>query len=323
MNKLELKRVKTLYDNTPSNIVSIAVGVVLVVLVVAPTMGSAALKPWIVFMLSTIAMRACLWFMFRAEVTGFSDASQEANFRRWELGYAFCMFLTGAGWGVLSGPLYPTAPNAQVFILVLTIVTAFSGAIYSALSRVSFLMFTLPSVVPGLLRFIMTLNETHQLLAYVAAAAGMLVLINVHYALWRFAIRQLRHDVETESLLEQQEAIFQTVTAGIAIIRDGKTIKCNTRLGEILGRSLKDIQSMPLTAALTNTTDVDAFMAATVAALKDGTPCYALHRMRRADGSEFWAELSGRRMSSGLGGDMIWLVNDIGQKNRRSSDLAA
>jgi PAS domain S-box-containing protein len=321
MNDFEFQRVRALYDNTLSSLASIAVGVALVAVVFAPLTSTALLKPWVVFMLSAIAMRACLWFMFRTEVTGFSDGPRIVNSRRWEFGYAFCMLLTGAGWGALSGPLYPASTNGQVFLLALTMVTAFSGAIYTALSRISFAMFVLPFVIPGLARFIMTLNENDQALGFVAAAVGCVVLINVHQSLWRFANRQLRHDVETQALLEQQEVIFQTVAAGIAIVRDGKTIKCNIRLGEILGRSLKDIQSIRLTDLLTNTTDVDAFMTATVAALKDNTPCYSLQRMRRADGSVFWAELSGRRMSNN-GNDMIWLINDIGQKNRRSSDAS-
>ena len=313
----ETKRINALYANTTSSLISLAVGVALAAVVLAPTANPAILKPWVVYMLSVLTLRVCLWFMHR------SSAGDTQSARRWEFGYAFTMLLAGIGWGALSGPLYPESTLLQVFVLVLTLITAFSGAVYSAVSRLSFILFALPTIVPSTVRYVLTIDPNYQLLGFIACFVGAFVLVNVHHALARFAIRQLRHEVEIEALLVEQEAIFQTVTAGIVIVRNGKPIKCNTRLGEILGRSLKDIQSMPLTQLLTNTTDVDAIMAATVAALKDGKPVYALHRMRHANGSEFWAELSGRRMRKDSSGDMIWLINDVGQRDRRSSDTSA
>ena len=313
----ETKQINALYANTTSSLISLAVGIGLAASVLAPTTNTTILKPWVVYMLSALTLRVCLWFMHR------SSAGDIQSARRWEFGYAFTMLLTGIGWGALSGPLYPASANLQVFVLVLTLLTAFSSAVYSAVSRVSFFMFALPTVVPSTVRYVLTIDPTYQLVGFIACAAGALVLVNVHHALARFATRQLRHEVEIETLLIEQEAIFQTVTAGIAIVRNGRPIKCNTRLGEILGRSLKDIQSMHLRQILTSTSDADAIMAATVTALKDGKPVYALHRMRHASGNEFWAELSGRRMSKDSSGDMIWLINDIGQRDRRSSDSTA
>ena len=312
LGNFQIKRVTTLYDSTPSSLFSIIVGVVLVFLFLSPSANANAplLKLWVVFMLSTLALRGCLWLMFCANnVDG-------QNARYWELGFAFAMCLSGIGWGTLSGSLYPSGNTLRVFILVLTIITAFSVAIYSSVSRLAFFMFALPTIVPSLARYVLEQNEAYHLFGLLASAGCILVLINVHHILFRFAIRHLHHEVEMETLLAEQETIFQTVTAGIAVVRDGRTIKCNSRLGEILGRSLKDIQATPMTEMLTCAEDVEAILAASDAAHIDGTPFYSLYRVRRGNGSEFWADISGRRMSRTQGGDVIWLVSDVGLREK-------
>lgn len=306
----QIKRITTLYDGTLSSLLSIIVGVVLVFLFLSPSADAPLLKLWVVFMLSTLALRGCLWAMFRASKP---DAQ---NVRRWEIGFACAMCLSGIGWGTLSGALYPAGETVRVFILVLAIITAFSGAIYASVSRLSFFMFALPTVMPGLLRFVLEQRESYHLFGLLASAGCVLVLINVHQTLFRFAIRHLHHEAEMETLLAEQETIFQTVTAGIAIVRDGRTIKCNSRLGEILGRSLKDIQATPLADMLTCAEDVQAILASSDAAHNDGTQFYSLYRMRRGNGSEFWADISGRRMSRAQGGDVIWLISDVGLREK-------
>ncbi len=309
-----IKRINNLFANTPSSMVSIAIGIVLVALILSIGSSASLLKLWVTYMLSALALRGGMWFMHR------SASNNPQSARWWEFGYAMTMFFTGIGWGSLSGPLYPDSPSGQVFILVLTMVVGFSGAIYSSVSRLSFFMFAMPCVLPSMLRFVWTLDPAAQLTGALASAGGILVLINVHETLHRLAIRHLRHEVEVETLLMEQEMIFQSVSAGIAVVRDGKTIKCNTRLGEILGRSLKDVQVMPLSAMFTSAEDVQTILAATANTLKGGEPIHALYRMRRADGSEFVAELSGRRMGNERGGDMIWLISDVGRRDRRADD---
>ena len=306
----QIKRVTALYDSTLSSLISIVVGVALVFLFLSSSTNAPLLKLWVVFMLSTLALRGCLWAMFR------SSKPDAQNARRWEFGFAFSMCLSGIGWGTLSGALYPAGETVRVFILVLAIITAFSGAIYASVSRLSFFMFALPTVVPGLLRFVLEQKESYHLFGLLASAGCVLVLINVHQTLFRFAIRHLHHEAEMETLLAEQETIFQTVTAGIAIVRDGRTIKCNSRLGEILGRSLKDIQATPLADMLTCAEDVEAILASSDAAHNDGTQFYSLYRMRRGNGSEFWADISGRRMSRTRGGDVIWLISDVGLREK-------
>lgn len=302
----EIERIRALFDTTSSSLISIVVGVALIFLVLWSPASAPMLKPWAALMMSTAALRGCLWLMFRASNLDLTTA------RRWEWAYALAMCTTGITWGLLSGPLYPTVPLAQAFILVLTIVTAFSGAVYAATSRLAFALFVVPTVVPSLLQYVLSQGENYFVPGLVASAGCVIVLMNVHLALYRFAIKQLRHSAETEALLAEQEAIFQTVTAGIAIVRNGVAIKCNTRLGEILGRSLKDIQSTAMTEMLASADDADAVRSAAQETLRDGKPFQAQLRMRRGNGSEFYADISGRRMSNNHRGDVIWLISETG-----------
>jgi PAS domain S-box-containing protein len=313
-DSFHIKRINDLYDNTLSSMGSIVIGVGLVIWILAPSTDANLIKAWLTFMLSALALRGGLWYMHRASKIGPHRA------RWWEFGYAVTMFVTGIGWGSLSGPLYPQSPSAHVFVLVLTMVVGFSGAIYSSVSRLSFFMFVVPSVLPSMLRFTLTLNPTDQLAGAMACAGGILVLINVHETLHRFAIRHLNHEVEIETLLTEQETIFQSVNAGIAVFRDGRIIKCNSRLGEMLGRGQKEILVTPFSIFFSSTDDVDAIRTATAEAQQRGNPVYALYRMRRANGDEFLAELSGRRMTSDHARDMIWLISDVGRRDRRSDD---
>lgn len=301
---VEIERIRALFDTTTSSLVSIVVGVILVFLVLWSPANAPLLKPWASLMMSTVALRGCLWLLFRASHLELATA------RRWEWGYALAMCTTGIAWGLLSGPIYPNTPGEQVFVLVLTIITAFSAAIYSATSRLAFVLFAVPTVVPSLLQYLLSQSDGYLAPGLLASAGCSIVLMNVHHALYRFAIKQLRHSAETEALLAEQEAIFQTVTAGIAIVRNGKAIKCNTRLGEILGRSLKDIQSIAITETLASADDADTIRAAAQKTLMDGKLFQAQLRMRRGNGSEFYADISGRRMSNNHRGDVIWLIGE-------------
>lgn len=300
-----IERIRALFDTTPSSLMAIVVGVTLVFLLLWSPVNAPLLKPWAALMMSTAALRGCLWLLFRASHLDLNSA------RRWEWGYALAMCTTGITWGLLSGPLYPTDPVEQVFILVLTIITAFSGAIYAAASRLAFVLFAIPTVVPSLLQYVLSQAEIYFMPGIIATAGCIIVLMNVHHALYRFANKQLRHSAETEALLAEQEALFQTVTAGIAIVRNGIAIKCNTRLGEILGRSLKDIQSIAMTEMLVSADDADTLRAAAQATLMDGKPFHAQLRMRRGNGSEFYADISGRRRSNDHRGDVTWLISEI------------
>ena len=136
-------------------------------------------------------------------------------------------------------------------------------------------------------------------------------MIMIHRTLNKFAVLLIRRQVESESLLAEQQAIFQTTTMGIAVISSQRIVKCNQRLGQLFGRSLQDLQTLPLTALFANQSEAGEFIQESAAAFDAGKSMLSIHRMHRSDGSDFWGELSGRQMQGDETGRSVWLIADV------------
>ncbi len=298
------QRVSALYDRLPSSVTAVAVGVLIVFFFLLPTSSSTLLKPWTAYMLSTLALRGWLWHLFR------TSSVDTASARQWEWAYAGAMLATGLGWAALNGPLYPPEQNGHVFILVLTLVVAFSGMLYSSLSHTSFALFVIPTLIPGLARYIAGQGEGALLPGIIGSLGCLAVMVNLHLTLYRFAVLQLTQAAETQALLDEQQAIFQTTSAGIAVVLDRRIVKCNARLGEILGLALNDILALQSAAQLYADPDEGkAVYENSAAAFDRGKLFQSVHRLRRGNGSEFWAEMSARRMDNGTAA--VWLISEV------------
>ncbi|MBP6734343.1 MAG: PAS domain-containing protein, partial [Chromatiaceae bacterium] len=127
----------------------------------------------------------------------------------------------------------------------------------------------------------------------------------------------------------EQEAILETATSGIALIKDGILQRCNHKLHEMFGWLPGQMAGKPTTIWYP---DEDANIAT-------GDPVYAAiwrgeaHRreqeLRRRDGSRFWARLTGKAVDSQdpVKGT-VWIIDDITaeraafEEMRRGRDLA-
>jgi PAS domain S-box-containing protein len=97
---------------------------------------------------------------------------------------------------------------------------------------------------------------------------------------------------------------------GIAVIDRKQVVKCNQRLGEMLGRRLQDITSSHLYHHFVSTEEADRFLVDSTTAFDRGQLAQGMYRLRRADGSQFWAELSGRKMAGGIT-HSVWMIADV------------
>ena len=127
----------------------------------------------------------------------------------------------------------------------------------------------------------------------------------------------------------EQEAILETATSGIALIKDGILQRCNHKLHEMFGWLPGQMAGKPTTIWYP---DEDANIAT-------GDPVYAAiwrgeaHRreqeLRRRDGSRFWARLTGKAVDSQdpVKGT-VWIIDDSTaeraavEEMRRGRDLA-
>lgn len=301
----ELRRVETLFANLPSTIVVVLIGVFLCSLVLFGTIELTILKAWVAFMLSVLAVRAGIWYLF-------SKADrQSATIYRWEWLFAAGAFLTGVGWGALFGPLYPAQihHDVQMFIALMVVITAFTGLVFVALSNITFWLFIIPTLSPALAFYVSSFGYSAQWPA-IAATACIAVFIIVQRTLYVSGISRLQRSTDDESLLAEQQAIFDSSPMGIAVINNKKVLKCNTRLGELLGRRIKDITGSRIDSHFASDAEADQFLSESGRAFSKGQLAQGMYRLHRANGSEFWAEFSGRKMSGGAANG-VWMIADV------------
>lgn len=317
----EVRRIEMLFSRLPSGIVTALIGIFLCFLVLFESMGLEVLKQWAAYMLSVSAMRVWLWYMFgKAE-------RQAATIRRWEWSFAVGAMLTSVGWGALFGPLYPpaTQPDAQMFVALMVVITAFTGSVFVAVSNVTFWLFIIPILGPAVGTYALTLGTGAQW-PVTAAASCIAVFVIVQRTLYQSSARMLQHSAEADALLAEQQAIFDSSPGGIAVL-DGRCIrKCNMRLGELLGRRLQDLAGSRLDQHFVSQDEAARFIVEYAKMLDAGHPVQGMYRLRRADGGQFWAEITGRRMS-GESKQSVWVITDItllvaNQQRARSGEMA-
>jgi PAS domain S-box-containing protein len=301
----EVRRVSTLYDRLPSTAIATLIGIFLCFLVLFGAVTLDILKVWAAYMLSVLAMRAGLWYLFRR-----ADRSSETIYR-WEWACAFGALVSGLGWGALFGPLYPsgTHPDAQMFVALMVVITAFTGSVFVAQSNITFWAFIVPVLTPAVVHYTATLGQQAQW-PVTAAACCIAVFVVVQRTLYLSATRMLSRCTQAEAALALQEAIFESSPLGIAVTDGKKLLKCNMRLGELLGRRLQDLTVSRLDEHFVNVAEGDRFFTDSKAALDHGLPVQGTFRLKRADGTEFWAELTGHRMPAGMT-HSIWMVADV------------
>jgi two-component system sensor histidine kinase/response regulator len=111
---------------------------------------------------------------------------------------------------------------------------------------------------------------------------------------------------------EEQQAIFETATSGMALIRADALIRCNRRLHEIFGWPLGEM--IGKSAAIWYPDE--AAHLGSVAAAEEVLWLGRVHtqecRLVRQDGTVFWARLTGRAVDTGdHSKGVVWIVDDI------------
>lgn len=300
-----IRRIRMLYARLPTGAVSALIGIFLCFVVLFDSVSLDLIKAWAVYMVSVIAARIWIWYMF-----GNADPTAQ-TIRRWEWMFAAGALLTGLGWGALFGPLHPPAnhPEARIMIMLLVIVVSFAGAVFLALSNPSFWLFVTAALGPAIAHYLTDLSPRLQW-PVTAAACCVVVLLLLQRTLHQSASINLERSTEAETLLAEQHAIFDSSPLGIAMLDDKRIVKCNMRLAELLGRRIQDLTGAALPQQFYSPDEATQFLADSAAAFDKGRVAQGMYRMRRADGTQFWAELSGRRMA-GSGKRSVWMIADV------------
>lgn len=301
---LAIHRLRLLYSRLPAGIVSSLVAVFLMFVMLLETGGAETAKPWTAFMLSVLGLRGWLWYAFH------NQSTTVQNLHRWEVAYAFSALLMGLGWGWLCGPAFPANEFARYVVILMAVSVSFAGAVLVGLSCASFWLMILPTLLPALWRFLDAFGN-YSPFSWMLCAVCLVMIAAVQTVHHRTLLENLRRRIESEALLSEQQAIFQSTTLGIAVIQGNSITKANHRLGELLGRRLQDLQSLPLSEHFVSLAELDTLLADSEQAFTQGRSYHGAFRMRRSDGREFWAEISGRRLEGDEGPvRSVWLIGE-------------
>ncbi|HYD55599.1 MAG TPA: response regulator [Burkholderiales bacterium] len=124
------------------------------------------------------------------------------------------------------------------------------------------------------------------------------------------------------SALEQQSAILESATHGIAFVRDRSIVRANRRLEELFGAKAGDLSGDALRLRFADAADYDADSAEVLAKLRDGETSRRERLFRRMDGSTFWCRLSGRAVDpADLSKGTVWLFEDVTEERRAAEAL--
>ncbi|MRR50646.1 MAG: PAS domain S-box protein [Rhodocyclaceae bacterium] len=308
----EAARVRAYYGQMPTDLATVLVGVLCTAVFLFEQIGTDLLKAWAGYMLSIISLRAWIWYSFH------TTEVPDASVGRWETLAALGTFLTGLGWAALVGPLFPANSHpAQELVHLLLITANIAAVIFSGISRRACFAFLLP-VLPLTLFHFVFFHHQGSIPAMVGAVALVAVIFAAQHLVHRVMLENLRRQDETAGLLNEQKAIFESATLGIAVIHNRRIIKCNRRLGELLGYGAEALTTLPLEQHLVDKNDLEKLVTESHAAFAEGKSYQTILRLRRANASEFWAEFSGHALAlEGQPHKSVWLVGDVTLRARR------
>jgi diguanylate cyclase (GGDEF)-like protein/PAS domain S-box-containing protein len=124
-----------------------------------------------------------------------------------------------------------------------------------------------------------------------------------------------------EQSTRELTGIFDTALIGIAMVRDGKLVRCNHRYGELLGYEQDALVGQPADMALEDS-EVERFRDLFRESIPAGIGFDDEMRLKRRDGSTFWARVAGRRLNSDdQAASSAWLFEDVTDRHNAEQAL--
>ncbi len=136
-------------------------------------------------------------------------------------------------------------------------------------------------------------------------------------------ISPLKHrEIELSAALEDQSLIFDSVSEGIVMLRDGVVHKCNRRFAEMLGYSPDELVGRPSIYWYADPSEWDPSASLAHAVRdKDGSLHTEL-RVKRRDGGVFWCDARGRVLNPARPDEgSLWIYIDISARKERESRI--
>ncbi|MFA7292203.1 MAG: PAS domain S-box protein, partial [Rhodocyclaceae bacterium] len=121
---------------------------------------------------------------------------------------------------------------------------------------------------------------------------------------------------------EEQEAIFESATLGIAFIKERVVLRGNRKLGELFGRTIGELIGQTTRIWYPSEEAYEIGGGSVYEKLGGGRTHQREQQLQRADGSLFWCHLSGRAVDTGdLSRGTVWMLEDISERKAAESEL--
>jgi diguanylate cyclase (GGDEF)-like protein/PAS domain S-box-containing protein len=127
---------------------------------------------------------------------------------------------------------------------------------------------------------------------------------------------------EVSAALAEQQLIFDSVSEGIALVKNRTLQKCNSKLAEMFGYRPAEIHGQPTVLFYADPMDWDHLGRQARAAMAQGRIHESELLARRKDGSTFWCDLRGKAIDSAApDSGSIWVVLDISARKEREQRI--
>jgi diguanylate cyclase (GGDEF)-like protein/PAS domain S-box-containing protein len=124
-----------------------------------------------------------------------------------------------------------------------------------------------------------------------------------------------RHKRDEESLrnaVMENQAILDNAVLGIAVVENGRTLRCNRKMAELFGYDADSIEGLRVRSLYPSEVGWLSARAQAHCDFAEGRVHMSEHQLVRRDGTRFWARLSGRPFDlAQRGGRSVWLIDDV------------
>ncbi|MCS0608707.1 EAL domain-containing protein [Massilia solisilvae] len=135
--------------------------------------------------------------------------------------------------------------------------------------------------------------------------------------------RNKRAEETLRNALLENQAILDNAVLGIAVVERGRTLHCNAKMEELFGYPPGGINGIPVAELYPDSASWMAARRETARNFLAGRVHMAEHEVVRADGTRFWARLSGRLFDlAQRQGRSVWLVDDVTARREAAQAVA-
>lgn len=220
--------------------------------------------------------------------------------------------LAGAAWGALSllGP-YESSPHAQLTLFLILGGVIVGGAGVMVASRGTYAVFTGSALLP---LFIQTLASPPPALPLAALWLSVFALLAV-------AINDLLHSslrsppFHDGEHWQRHQTMLDHASEAIVLSHGDRILHSNQRFAELIHAGPGNIVGRRLASWLADRREWRRHARAAASAFLRGQPYRESARLRRGDGSIFWADIAGQAVDPGpTPQQVVWVVSDISER---------